>query len=443
MIKKYKPSKYNIVIEEKNEYVYLYNSKNNATIKIEIDKYKSLVNGTFYNVLSAYEIKKLIELKILVSDDLDEFEEIRRFGRNAQYTKKNNKLELIIVPTMACNYKCVYCFQECVTDKSVMTVKTFDSIIKFIDNYLKDHKYIKYISVIWFGGEPLLQTSHVILPLSKKIISFCKERNINYKASVITNGYYLDAECAKTLLYECKIDYFQITFDGMESEYYQRKRAPKGAYERVKNNLLYLSQYVETKNLKVQIVIRINVDKYNIVEVKKLVLEIKEYLLYNKSVFFYLERLKGNSTAYYTAIEFNEKRFEFDLWSGKNIELPKLKDIFCYQHTMNSFCIGPCGELYKCEHHIGDKERIIGHIDTGITNEIFLEKFLKIEIDEKCKNCRIYPICLGGCPNDRLNNHENKCEYTQDYINKYIKFILEKEEGKNGNNYTRTRDRRG
>ena len=70
--------------------------------------------------------------------------------------------------------------------------------------------------------------------------------------------------------------------------------------------------------------------------------------------------------------------------------------------------IGPLGELYKCWNELGDKEKIIGFInDQDFKNKDLIRKYVlsaNCFEDEKCKDCKFIPICMGGCAFYRIKN---------------------------------------
>ena len=64
---------------------------------------------------------------------------------------REDLLNLIIVPTTACNFACPYCFEPKKSSK-VMTVEVMDGIISFINSHTKAED----LYLTWYGGEPLL-----------------------------------------------------------------------------------------------------------------------------------------------------------------------------------------------------------------------------------------------------------------------------------------------
>ena len=60
---------------------------------------------------------------------------------------------------------------------------------KNIIDLVKDHAAAgKNISVVWYGGEPLLDFESVCM-LSKSFIDVCRTYGVNYHASMLSNGY--------------------------------------------------------------------------------------------------------------------------------------------------------------------------------------------------------------------------------------------------------------
>ena len=84
-------------------------------------------------------------------------------------------LSLTIAPTMACNFRCVYCFEQGHYGNHLMDETTQEHLMAFIKRHAKG---IQSLFITWFGGEPLVGMS-VIEKLSEQIIAFCDENKIN------------------------------------------------------------------------------------------------------------------------------------------------------------------------------------------------------------------------------------------------------------------------
>ncbi len=83
----------------------------------------------------------------------------------------------------------------------------------------------------------------------------------------------------------------------------------------------------------------------------------------------------------------------------------------CSAAALNSYLVGPNGELYKCLSHFGDESKIIGSIfneEIGLS-ELYVDFLSKsFEDDEECLQCKFLPICLGGCVDQRLQRKAGK-----------------------------------
>lgn len=87
---------------------------------------------------------------------------------------------------------------------------------------------------------------------------------------------------------------------------------------------------------------------------------------------------------------------------------PRIISKGCSATHINSFLIGPKGELYKCWNELGDSDKIIGFIDQkDLDNKRLVRDYVLASScfqDEVCKECEILPICSGGCAYYRIKN---------------------------------------
>ena len=64
--------------------------------------------------------------------------------------------------------------------------------------------------------------------------------------------------------------------------------------------------------------------------------------------------------------------------------------------------------------------------DIGVRDA--LEMLYDATEDAKCRECKFLPVCMGGCPNARLQNSESRCtemKHGLDYFMSVIPSILE------------------
>ena len=92
-----------------------------------------------------------------------------------------------------------------------MSLETENAIFYFVEEKIKTGQF-KYLTVAWFGGEPLLGFK-TIVSLGKRLISLCNKYNVNYDSSLTTNGFLLDKKKFVTLVTDLRVTSYQITLD--------------------------------------------------------------------------------------------------------------------------------------------------------------------------------------------------------------------------------------
>lgn len=405
----YKLSKYNLTIAEESEDIVIWNTRSGAIVKLDVDLWESITNGNYYSEKFLKFKQGLVDQGIIIDEKLNEYNTII-LNKKREQLCESDTFSLIIAPTLGCNFKCNYCFEKSTTDMYLMSNETICDVVLFVKDKISSNSHLKNIDVTWFGGEPLLGFEKAIVPLSKQLIDICEENNIAYKGSIITNGFFLSSSIIKELIEEYKVKRFQITFDGLRKTYCKTKNTTESAYTRVKNNMLSLSKYARLHKKDIRIDIRINVDRNNLQEATQFVEEIRAENENTENLLFYLGRLQGEEGRFLSLEEFEMAEDSFEDCIGENLhDVWEPKCIWCIQHSMSSLCVGPHGELWKCERDIGDKDKMIGDIKTGIYFNQYLYDFLNIENNEMCRDCKLFPVCLGGCPYMAMQN-VNRCE---------------------------------
>lgn len=422
----YKFSFYNIIVPDNTEskYVTIFNSASEAIIKLEKDIYNHIASGVFNETIPYFN--DLVKQGIIVPSEVDEYEKVI-FKEKAEQLKLNSKFVIIIAPTLKCNFKCVYCFENDAQKSGLMSQDTMEGIISFVQRNIVKRPGLKTIHVQWFGGEPLLAFQEVILPLSKRFIELCSSNDIKYEASIITNGFLLNDNIIKQLINTCEVSKFQITFDGTQEKYCTRKQVKPEVYDIVKNHVFNLSNYAFHNKRSVAIHLRLNVDKYNINDAYSFVDELKSDERFLPNIFFYLGRLRNaynKNMPYFSTSEFCNETLRFNAYAHQKQNMKLTKKIWCIQYTINSVNIGPSGELYKCEHFFGQADKVVGNIYDGIFYNQAYVSYMNQPHTKKCRMCKIFPICIGGCPAERYQTNDVSCEYTTEYCIEAAKAYL-------------------
>lgn len=427
-----KASRYNHFIPYSETNSIAYNALSNALALIEnvkLEEYYRFVNDDI-----EFTDKKLcqdfIHGSFLIEDDMvDELDVVRHNMLRGRYA--TNTLGLTITPTMDCNFQCVYCFEKEIEKNCYMSDIVQDAIVKILE---KHTPYIQALTVNWYGGEPLLAMS-VIEKLSKRFIEICANKNISYSANLITNGYLLTYETLE-LLRKLKIEFIQVTLDG-GPKHHNIKRPLKGGgdtFWKILNNLR------DGYDLLPRVALRINVDQDNISAGDEISCYLKEYGLMDK-VKPYFGRIRNDNECYHdekciNACDFAYMEYEYNVemeqsrFSGLDkIYYPISKSSFCCADRSCSYVIAADGLLYKCWSDVGNIKKSTGNILEPFNdlNSVYL-KYMLFDPTKilPCKECNILPICMGGCPFQRIERGTQQCLSEKYILERCLKDAVEK-----------------
>jgi len=377
----------------------LYNSLSNSFAELDSGTYEALIRYKGGDDVSVDEdlLSDLQQIKAVVVNDDIEFYKIKYSTLKKRYI--SNTLLLTITPTLGCNFKCPYCFEKEHSHKKIMSESIENDIVSLIKKSGKSR-----VVVTWFGGEPLLGFNS-IKRLTAKILNFTE----NYNASIITNGYLLNDKVVRQLS-NLRINEIQITLDGCADVHDARRCLKNGGktFDTIISNIKRVNDL--SPNTKINI--RVNLDKTNVDYFTSLYCYLTALNCKNLSIFpaFVSDSTeeKANPCVCNTHEQFS---FISDCFKQKGLVVfpffPSSNRTECAVRNINSFVIGPDGELYKCWQDVGNIEKIFGNISGEVTNEAILSEYLLAGDpfdDEECKTCLLLPICSGGCPYERIKN---------------------------------------
>ena len=417
MLNEYKLSKYNVFFEKQGKH-YVWNTLSNALIELDSNDIIYLENFTGNNDKSQY-FQTLKDNGCIVASTYDEIGKVIADEQTVMLNPTPKRMGFTIAPGMGCNYNCIYCFENARDANLNMDELTENNVANFIIKSLEQNSCVDRCQITWFGGEPLLYID-TILSLSKKIISFCDKNSILYRAGIISNGRFL-SEDVIDILTECRVTQAQITLDGMETTYCINKKASPQDFWIVINNIKKAANIFK---INVRINVGVNTDMNEIFELTDLLLRDNQL---DGKINIYLGFLRD----YKVSVEEEKKRHGVHLIQEQQF-IEYLKDNFGIHNYANHFprrrlssclqvcsansCIGPNGELYRCEHYFGNSESIIGDVIDGKYFNNADRRFYKFNHLPKCLACSFFPVCLGGCLDDQINNRlivdcEKYCEH--------------------------------
>ena len=358
--------------------------------------------------------------------------------RNCQ--KYNTEtLGLTIAPTLACNFKCIYCFEN--SKYGVMTKTVADKIIDLVKNRASS---INNLDIAWYGGEPLLATEQIYY-LSKNFIEICQKNNIAYRAYIVTNGSLITDEVVKGMV-KYNITGAQITLDG-PPEIHDARRINKSGEKTFYSIIDNINKLLKIDNFNLGI--RINIDKTNENTVDSLLKILYEKLISNKvkitfgHVSAYTEACKSIESSCFDNQEFaaNVVKYynlirKYDFYEYNDIPYPEVKLNYCCAEVLNSLVIDSEGYIYKCWNQVGNSSDSIGNITSNDFDFVNYKHGYWLERNPvnntKCKTCNLLPVCMGGCPyNDLVLGQKDNCDsikfnVRETMLNYYNNFIEHK-----------------
>ena len=400
-------SKYNILSKSEKYGYLLFNTMSLAFIRIneqDIDMWNKLREAPdSYTNFQNYDF--LIKARILVDNKEDDLNVYLADVLKNRYNSSD--MALTILPTRGCNFGCIYCYEQ---DRPnvLMNEQTEKAIVKFVCS----NSNLKRLSVVWYGGEPLLNFDSMV-----RLTKMFKQLNIEYSAKIVSNGYLLTKEKAD-LMKDLAIRNIQITFDGSEEIHNQRRFLLGGqpTYRKIMDNLKYLLSI----NKEITIDIRTNIDRRNKDDYNKFYQDFKSEIN-DKRVTMYPGFVSDLLSSECVSPEFNiseggyKAQFILDIFDKYGIEiksfLPKYRRHSCVASKYFAFVIGPEGELYKCWRMVGNQKETIGNVNDGSLDMVKFSKYLigaDYTLDSKCLQCEFITLCGGGCPLVRMRNKYEK-----------------------------------
>lgn len=384
-------------------------------------------------------ISDLIHGSFIVNKDLDEFALVKSKHFFSRFMNSNS-LNLTLIPTRGCNFRCTYCFES---DKNYpndcMELEVMDAVIELIDTKLEENGNLV---ITWFGGEPLLKID-IIKKMQERMQEIVKRKKLNFYSGIITNGYLLTPKVVEELM-EAGVRFSQITVDGTKKAH-DKKRVLKdqtGTFERIIKN-------IKNANEEFQISMRISVDKENIENMREFI----EYIALNgfakrKNIHPYFAIVNDYSTGHgegscncFSIKEFAAEESELNQYAfSKGINITKRINpniISCGSLSPQSFVVEPNGDLQKCWELVGNSKTKIGNIlllnsqKEYISNQVKWYSWTKFD-NVECKTCNILPLCMGGCPQRSLDSDiksGKKCSPYKYNLIKTLEFIAEKYNG--------------
>lgn len=313
---------------------------------------------------------------------------------------------MIINPTLGCNLRCWYCYEEH-EKKPMMNTNTIEAICHLIEKKAIQPE-MKSMNVSFFGGEPLLGFKNVVVPILTFAVEKCRKNKLSLNSSFTTNGVLLTKQVLTTLeqLGLSSPATFQISLDG-NRDYHNRSRIGANhepTYDTIIRNI------IEAAKRKHTVSVRLN------------------YTAGNAQTFVdVLEDFCELSRETKRFINFNFQQIWQDQSNDIHERIDELKNIFrkegffvesdyishrhcCYADKENNVVINADGNVFKCtarDFLPSNKEGYLSNDGEIVWNERFSKRMSAKYSNKTCLNCKILPICNGGCSQSKLESMQN------------------------------------
>ena len=448
-MKEYKSSYYNF-IKDYGENKIAYNSKTGAVCLIEkdsTDKFMQIIENPEAADHTEEFFKNILEEGFIVEKDHDELQDLKEL--NHMVSSVSNVLRLTILPTETCNFTCPYCFIYTHRNKHMLE-KTWKALFKLCQDFCEKNKDEKgfLLNLIWYGGAPLLVGKKIIEFMNKINNLLSQYPNGTLQSSILTNGYLLDFEMFQQL---CRVNvrHIQVTVDG-DAENHDKLRTlanNQPTFDKIYSNLLSIKENV-LKDEKFTFAIRCNFLKSSVESSKRLIelfkkdfSQDKRFSLYFRPVYDFEtdhESDEIEKSDFFGMTEGIQKQNELLLLTGQDIKheysvsnpLPEPIPSWCDSVNQNAYIIGYDGSIYICDTLITESEKAVGVLndDGTITlkeeakcwRKSIFERFDEVDGGsvQECIQCKLLPVCMGGCVRTRINNKGKACFWTEELIYK-------------------------
>jgi uncharacterized protein len=399
--KNYAPSKYNHFFKEGGKYLAT-NLLTNAVLSLTEDQHRLVRNLLEFQVVPSNSYERsiysiLLESKFIIPQEFDETAYLKQLFTNNILCSKGFSLGLIV--TLACNFRCVYCYQEHLPIRMERNVQL--SILALLEKKLPGKEEFE---VSWFGGEPLLEPA-IIERFGTEIIQLCDSLNIKYSASMATNGYLLDKDNIN-LLAKGRVNHVQITLDGPRQFHNKRRILANGreTYDVILENLYRLTQTLPDIGITIRMNISRGITKWQ--QWEQLLTDIAPI---KDSITIYFDQVVP--TRFSTKFCLSHKAFYMfyqnfmETLQQQRFQVAFDRRIpgiaFCGAIPVDNWMVSPQGYLSKCVAHVDNVEKSLGKLNPDGTIALNSDaaawlNFSPFSLD-KCKKCNVLPLCMGGC----------------------------------------------
>ncbi|WP_420128813.1 radical SAM protein [Longimicrobium sp.] len=377
----------------------------------------------------------LVRRGYLVTSSVSELDKFRyRYGREQFRT---DILQLILLASEDCNFRCVYCYEK--FQRGTMSPEVRHGLREMVT---KRAPRLNELDISWFGGEPLYGWEAVeeLAPFFKRVAD---EHGIRHRQNMTTNAYLLTEERATRLLeWGCRT--YQITIDGLPDQHNCKRVGRDGSptYHVILDNLRSL----KARDDVFSVIVRVNFDRDNVMALGAFLEALSEDFGGDprfKLRFRAVGKWGGSNDQNLDTCgldeqkavlaQLREKAGEVDLGLEAGVRrMASFGSEVCYAARPYNFIVGASGKLMKCTVVLEELEsNVVGQILPDGTMDLkdeYMAQWVKpyFETDPLCQKCYVLPICQGShCPLPRITeNNTRQCSSVKKELKFDMRFTL-------------------
>ncbi|MBW8076944.1 MAG: radical SAM protein [Gallionella sp.] len=278
------------------------------------------------------------------------------------------RLELIILPTEQCNFRCTYCYEDFRIGK--MRPEVVTGIKNLIGQRVHD---LRTLVIQWFGGEPLA-AKDIMLDISRHARRLCTENGVRLLTIITTNASLLRAPLLDQLAALYDELRFQITLDGDPEQHNMTRVSAggQGTFSTIWKNLLMMKATAH----RFHVDLRLHQGPANEASMVRLIERLNGEFAEDSRFGIYFHEISdlggplggtipllshsayARRTATLRAMSKVSVRADADSESQRNV-----CQHICYAAKANAFIIRATGRIGKCTVILGDDRNDIGKIN--------------------------------------------------------------------------------
>lgn len=427
------------IIKTNNNY-YLYDAVKNKIIEIDEDIVKEIetnnLSHQYYDFINNNHLRDVLKPATFKVKYYYTADELYWFLQNRMKT-------LILALTEQCNLNCKYCaympkYINSLNGRYKLKSMTVETAIKAINIFMRASKNNPYISIGFYGGEPLLKFDVI-----KFCVNYCNEKYPFSKIhfDITTNGLLLEKDEIINFLIENDFS-ITLSLDGPKDihDRFRRTADNKPSFEMVINNIdkLYRKspRYFKEKVSFNAVVTSLSGNKHQFDFLDKLCKLEAVPVSVSKTDYFseYLDKVKNleeNNSHNYQKLNNISEWMNYSFLRGGVLKeaikyhLAYTTESSCLNVSPGGFCIPGSYRLFVtadgnftiCE-RVDDRNEnfCLGNVDVGIDYKR-LDRLLKItnKTITKCKSCWAAKLC-SFCFKDIFFINDDFCRNKQEGI---------------------------